>query len=130
MAVLSVQDDALLKGADATFRARLALEQEIRMLCEDTESLTTHYYGAAADELDALVAEWEMDANGLNSTLQTFEANLRTFQSSLTQGEHDNSAAFAAVAARLGGYSSPASPSSEHQSTETVAERIAKRLGG
>ena len=103
MAVMSAQDGAILKGADATRDARAEMTKRIQVVAGHVESLGTGFQGQAAAAFNKLMNDWNHESTLVTDALDGFETNLRGHQANLDQGEQDQSAAFAKIASRLGG---------------------------
>jgi len=103
MAVMSAEDGAILKGAEATRQAREELGRRIQIVGSHVEQLGPKFRGSAAAAFTRLMADWQSESGKVSGALQGFEDSLRKHQSHLVTGEDEQSAAFARVASRLGG---------------------------
>ena len=101
--MVSAQDGAILKGAEATRQAREELASRINTVDSHVQSLQPRFAGATAAAFARLMGEWRSESTRVNAALEEFELSLRAHQSHLDTGEDEQSAAFAKVASRLGG---------------------------
>ena len=103
MAVMSEQDGAILRGAEATRQAREELTRRIGVVDSHVQSLAPRFLGESAAAFKKLMGDWNSESSRVSAALDEFEASLRAHQSHLDTGEDQQSAAFAKVAARLNG---------------------------
>ena len=103
MAVMSAQDGAIIKGAEATRTAREEMTRRIQTVASHVETLGAGFQGQAAAAFNKLMTDWNTESSQVTQALEGFETNLRGHQSNLDQGEQNQSAAFSKIASRLGG---------------------------
>ena len=103
MAVMSAQDGAILKGAEATRDARTEMAKRIQVVAGHVESLGAGFQGQAAAAFNKLMMDWNTESSQVTQALEGFEENLRGHQANLDQGEQNQSASFSKIASRLGG---------------------------
>lgn len=75
-AVISAEEGALRKGADAVGTAKTNIENEIKKVRGQIELLGSFWKGGAATSFTQLMGAWDAESKKLNDVLITLEAAL------------------------------------------------------
>ena len=101
-AEVSAADGALKQGADAVAQSRGELQRELAALEGKLSGIGSHWQGQGAVAFNTLMARWREDANKIVSSLNEFESNLLSSQSTYTASDEAQQSSFSRLQGRLG----------------------------
>jgi len=102
MALISAEEGALRKGADAVRDARSAIADRKRQVADEVVS-ASYWKGKAADDFQTLMRNWDEKAEGLLKTLDGLEHALRGSESDQVAQEDEVSSNVSGLAAGMSG---------------------------
>ena len=102
MALISAEEGALRKGADAVRDARGAIASRKRQVADEVLA-ASYWKGKAADDFQALMRNWDEKAEGLLKTLDGLETALRGSESDQVAQEDEVSSSVGNLAAGMSG---------------------------
>lgn len=102
MAVISAEEGALRRGADAVRDARTAITDRKRQVADEVAA-AAYWKGKAADDFKVLMQNWDDKAEGLLKTLDGLETALRGSESDAVAQEDEVSSNVSGLAAGMSG---------------------------
>ncbi|WP_430868292.1 WXG100 family type VII secretion target [Demequina aurantiaca] len=85
--VISAEEGALRKGAEAVNTAKENIEKQIKTVRSEIEQLRSFWSGGAATSFTGLMSRWDEESNKLNNVLVTLEEALRGTESDQAASE-------------------------------------------
>ena len=101
-AEVSAADGALRDGAAKVAQARSELKQQLKVLEGNLAGIGSKWKGQGAGAFSVLMARWNEDANKIINSLDVFEANLLSSQSTYSAADDAQAAAMSRLSGRLG----------------------------
>jgi uncharacterized protein YukE len=102
MALISAEEGALRRGADAVRDARSGIADRKRQVADEVLA-ASYWKGKAADDFKALMQNWDSKAEGLLKTLDGLETALRGSESDQVAQEDEVSSSVGNLAAGMSG---------------------------
>ena len=99
---LSAGDGALKAGADAVSQARTELTGQTKALEGKLSGIGSAWQGQGAIAFQSLMNRWREDTTKLISSLDVFETNLRSSQTTYTAADDTQSSTFSKFSGMLG----------------------------
>jgi WXG100 family type VII secretion target len=101
--VISAEEDALRKGADAVQLAKSNIQQQITKVRGEIEQLGGFWTGAAAASFTQLLNTWDTKARDLNNVLITLEQALRDTERDQAESEEAHKSTITGLGSMLAG---------------------------
>jgi WXG100 family type VII secretion target len=95
-------DDALKVGAAQVAKSRAELKQQLKALEGNLAGIGGKWKGQGAVAFSALMVRWNEDANKIINSLDVFEANLLSSQSTYTAADDAQATSMSRLTGRLG----------------------------
>lgn len=102
MALISAEEGALRRGADAVRDARSAIAKRKSDVASEVQA-AAYWKGKAADDFQNLMATWDQKAAGLLRTLEGLEESLRGTEVDQVAQEDEVSSGVSGLAAGMSG---------------------------
>jgi len=102
MAIISAEEGALRRGADAVRDARDAISKRKSDVANEVQA-AAYWKGKAADDFQNLMSTWGQKADGLLRTLEGLEESLRGTEIDQVAQEDDVSSGVGSLAAGMSG---------------------------
>ncbi|CAM3619755.1 WXG100 family type VII secretion target [Occultella aeris] len=99
---VSAADGALARGARIVAESKITLNGELSSLEGRLSGIGAQWQGQAATAFASLMERWRTDARKIITSLDTFEQNLQSSQSSYTASDEQASSAMSRLQGRLG----------------------------
>lgn len=99
---VSAADGALKAGAARVAQTRAELKQQLKALEGNLAGIGGRWKGQGAVAFSALMVRWNEDANKIINSLDVFEANLLSSQSTYTAADDAQAASMSRLSGRLG----------------------------
>ncbi|WP_250447073.1 WXG100 family type VII secretion target [Actinotalea sp. C106] len=101
-AEVSAADGALKAGAQAVAQSRGELQQQLKVLEGKLANIGGQWQGQGAVAFSTLMNRWQQNATTIINSLNEFESNLVSSQSTYTAADDQQSAAMNRLTSRLG----------------------------
>ena len=101
--VISAEEGALLKGADAVNTAKANIQKQISNVRGEIEQLRSFWTGGAAVSFTQLLTTWDTQANKLNEVLVTLEEALRGTERDQAASEQEHQQAISGLGSMMNG---------------------------
>lgn len=100
--IISAQENALRKGAQAVRTAKGEIDGRIRRIEGDMESLRGAWSGQAAGVYQTLMSRWREEAARLNNVLITLEAAISQTEKDQAAKEEDHQTTISGLTSMMG----------------------------
>lgn len=99
--VISAEEGALRKGAEAVNTAKLNIEKQIKTVRGEIEQLRSFWTGGAATSFTGLMNRWDEESNKLNNVLITLEEALRGTEKDQAASEQSHQQAISGLGSMM-----------------------------
>lgn len=99
---ISKQDQALTRGAQLVAEARQELDAQLKSLGGKLQNIGGQWVGAGSASFTQAMQRWNEDASKIVASLDKFEADLKSAESTYTNVDSEQQAAFSKLSSRLG----------------------------
>lgn len=99
---VSAADGALKAGAAKVAQSRAELKQQLKALEGNLAGIGAKWKGQGAVAFSSLMVRWNEDANKIINSLDVFEANLMSSQSTYTAADDAQASTMSRLSGRLG----------------------------
>lgn len=99
---VSAADGALKDGAAKVAQSRAELKQQLKALEGNLAGIGAKWKGQGAVAFSSLMVRWNEDANKIINSLDVFEANLMSSQSTYTAADDAQASTMSRLSGRLG----------------------------
>lgn len=101
--VISAEEGALRRGAQAVNEAKGGIDQQVRKVRGEIEVLRGYWSGAAATSFTSLMTRWDAEASKLNEVLVTLEAALSGTERDQAATEQDHQSTISGLGSMMSG---------------------------
>jgi len=99
---VSKQDQALMRGARMVSDARGELDQQLSGLRGQLSGIGAQWIGQGSTAFQSVMVRWDEDTRKIISALDTFEANLKSSESTYNTADDTQASGFSRLSGRLG----------------------------
>lgn len=99
--VISAEEGALRKGAEAVNTAKANIEKQIKQVRGEIEQLRSFWTGGAAGSFTQLMNRWDEESNKLNNVLVTLEDALRGTEKDQAASEQSHQQAISGLGSMM-----------------------------
>jgi WXG100 family type VII secretion target len=101
--VISAEEGALRRGAQAVGDAKAGIDQQVQNVRGEIEQLSGYWTGAAAGAFSGLMNSWDEQARKLNNVLITLEDALKGTEKDQAAGEEQHQSTISGLSSMMSG---------------------------